>query len=114
MYEYNGKNDYGLNDLVEFALEAPAGKEILAEAIYVTKMLIQKNISYGNSALYPASIFSKGTAVEQLSARLDDKLNRIKNNQTFENEGMIDAVDDILGYLILLKIAIKNQLKEDI
>jgi len=113
MFEYEYKNDFGLNDLVDFALEAPAGKEILAEALYVTKMLIQKNISYGNSALYPASIFSKGTAVEQLSARLDDKLNRIKNNQTFENEGMVDAVDDILGYLILLKIAIKNQLKED-
>jgi len=40
MHEYK-KEDYGLNDLVDFALDAPAGKEIVAEAIYVTKMLIQ-------------------------------------------------------------------------
>ena len=45
MFEYEYKNDYGLNELIDFALEAPAGKEILAEAVYITKMLIQKNIS---------------------------------------------------------------------
>ena len=97
-----------INNLLKLAEEAPSGEPILKAAVEVTRMLIEKNISYGDSALHPAGIFSKGSAVEQLSARLDDKLNRIKNNQSYANEGMKDAVDDTIGYLILLKIAIEN------
>lgn len=98
-----------LNELVKLAERAPSGTEILKASSEVTKMLIEKNISYGDSALHPAGVFSKGSAVEQLSARLDDKLNRVKNNQSYANEGMLDAIDDIIGYLILLKIAVQNQ-----
>lgn len=98
-------------DILKFASEAPAGNEILFASLEVTDLLLRKNISYGNSALYPNGIFAKGDAEEQLSARLDDKLNRVKNNQTFEAEGLDDAIDDIIGYLVLLKIARKNKRK---
>ena len=45
----------------------------------VYRMLAEKNEAYGNSALEPINIFSKGDAVESLQARIDDKLARIKN-----------------------------------
>ena len=43
----------------------------------VKELLLYKNQNYGNSALEPARIFSKASAVEQLLVRIDDKLNRI-------------------------------------
>jgi hypothetical protein len=100
-----------LENLYNSAQTAPAGDLILDAAVEVIDLLIRKNISYGNSALYPNGIFAKGDAVDQLSARLDDKLNRVKNNESFEGEGMLDAVDDIIGYLVLLKIALQNKQK---
>jgi hypothetical protein len=72
----------------------------------VYRMLADKNDAYGNSALEPINIFSKGDAVESLCARIDDKLARIKNR------GMSDETEDTLfdlcGYLILLIIAKEN------
>lgn len=66
-------------------------------------MLSEKNDAYGNSALQPINIFSKGNAVDSLCARIDDKLARIKNR------GLADSTEDTLfdlcGYLILLIIA---------
>ena len=75
-------------------------KEVSAKVYH---MLLEKNSAYGNSALTPVNIFAKGNAVEGLSARIDDKLSRIKNR------GLSDATEDTLfdlcGYLILLIIA---------
>ena len=68
----------------------------------ITKMLIEKNRKYGNSALKPQRIFSKASAVEQIKVRIDDKLSRMKNQQNDEDE---DVISDLIGYLILLKIA---------
>jgi len=100
-----------LENLYKTSIDAPSGDAILGVAIEVMDLLVRKNISYGDSALHPNGIFAKGDAVEQLSARLDDKLNRVKNNQTFEDEGVLDAIDDIIGYLVLLKIALQNKQK---
>ena len=68
----------------------------------ITKMLIEKNRKYGDSALKPQRIFSKASAVEQIKVRIDDKLSRMKNQQNDEDE---DVITDLIGYLILLKIA---------
>ena len=73
----------------------------------IKELLIQKNINYGDSALKPANIFAKGSAVENLSARIDDKLMRIANKGLDKNT--LDTVDDLIGYLVLLKIAIKEE-----
>ncbi len=48
------------------------GKEVI-------DLLIEKNESYGDSALDPANVFANGSAVDNLCARIDDKLMRIKN-----------------------------------
>ena len=73
----------------------------------IKELLIQKNIDYGDSALHPANIFAKGTAVENLCARIDDKLMRVANKGL--NINTYDTVDDLIGYLVLLKIAIKKE-----
>lgn len=69
------------------------------------EMLLKKNISYGNSALQPAGIFSKADPIQQIENRIDDKLNRIKNQQQYEGD---NDIDDLIGYLVLLKIARQN------
>lgn len=77
--------------------------QIQSEMQRIMDLLIQKNNAYGNSATQPANIFSKGDAVESISARIDDKLMRIANRGI--NENTLDTVDDLIGYLVLLKIA---------
>jgi|TARA_R100000479_G_scaffold23889_1_gene9017 hypothetical protein len=69
----------------------------------VTELLIKKNNSYGNSATEPANIFSKGDAVESICARIDDKIMRIANKGI--NKNTFDTIDDLIGYLVLLRIA---------
>jgi len=73
----------------------------------VIDLLIEKNESYGDSALEPANVFADGSAIDNLCARIDDKLMRIKT-QGFRGYGE-DNVKDLIGYLILLKIAINDE-----
>lgn len=73
----------------------------------VIDLLISKNRAYGDSATNPCNIFSKGSAVDSLCARLDDKLMRIKNKGI--NDETEDTVQDIIGYLILLKVAMMKE-----
>lgn len=68
----------------------------------VKAMLIAKNKSYGDSALNPVRIFSTSDNVEQLHVRVDDKLSRISRGGSFVGD---NDIDDLIGYLILLKIA---------
>ena len=73
----------------------------------ITELLISKNKAYGNTALNPTNIFSKLSASEAICARLDDKLARISNKGIYDETE--DTVDDLIGYLLLLKMAIKNE-----
>ena len=78
---------------------------ILEESEAVRDLLLEKNEAYGDSAPNPANIFAKGSAIENLCARIDDKLMRIKmRGITDETE---DTVQDLIGYLILLKVALR-------
>lgn len=91
-----------MDDLVTLATEAPSGKEILNAGIDIITLLLKKNISYGNSAIDPLRLFSNASTEEQIYVRLDDKLSRLKNNQSFPGD---NDIDDLIGYLILLKVA---------
>lgn len=64
--------------------------------------LIDKNRAYGNSALDPVRIFSSSDNVEQLKVRIDDKLSRFARGGEFPGD---NDIDDLIGYLVLLKIA---------
>lgn len=72
----------------------------------VAKLLIEKNKSYGDSALNPIRCFSKLDSVDGIKLRIDDKLSRIKNGNNSFNE---DTITDLIGYLVLLKIAEENK-----
>lgn len=73
----------------------------------VRDLLLEKNAAYGDSALKPANIFAKGSAVDNIACRIDDKLMRIKNKGL--NDATEDTIQDLIGYLILLKIAIEDE-----
>lgn len=74
----------------------------------IKELLLSKNAKYGDSALNPTRVMSKANAVEQILVRIDDKLSRISSGA-----GLLatdeDVVEDIIGYFVLLKIALKRQ-----
>jgi len=88
-----------IKDLIN---KAPAGQEIAEACDEIKRLLLEKNVAYGNSALSPIRIFSKAETNEQLYVRIDDKLNRLKNNQSYPGD---NDIDDLIGYLVLLKVA---------
>ena len=95
-YIYNMKDTNSTRDL------------IIETSTEVMNLLLEKNAAYGDSALNPVGIFSRGNAVDSLCARIDDKLMRIKSKGI--TDATEDTVQDLIGYLILLKIA-TNQAK---
>jgi len=68
----------------------------------IKSMLIEKNKSYGDSALDPIRVFSKASSDEQIKIRIDDKLSRISRGSEFYGD---NDLDDLIGYLILLKVS---------
>jgi len=99
-----------VTDLQLMATSAPSGNKIITECLDIAQMLIEKNISYGDSALTPIRIFSQADNQEQIKIRIDDKINRIKNGSGFAGD---NDIDDMIGYLILLKIAKKLAISVD-
>jgi len=91
--------------LVELIGAAPSGPEISVACDEIKRLLLEKNIAYGNSALSPIQIFAKAGAAEGIANRIDDKLNRIKNAQSYPGD---NDIDDLIGYLILYKISQSN------
>jgi len=81
-------------------------ERIKAKCDELAEMLVAKNRSYGDSALQPLGIFASGDPVLNLAARIDDKLARIRNDRGAFGE---DPIRDLLGYLVLLQIALENQ-----
>jgi len=79
----------------------------------VKELLLEKNKKYGDSALTPSRIFSKCDAVEQILVRIDDKLSRIQ-----KGDGLLakdeDVLMDLMGYLVLLKIALQRNVESDV
>ena len=79
----------------------------------IKELLIHKNRKYGNSALKPCRVFSKASPVEQLLVRIDDKLNRI-----MQGAGLLaddeDVVNDLIGYLVLLKIGMNDEKNKEL
>ena len=79
-------------------------KEVCSQ---VQDLIISKNNNYGDSATNHCNIFAKGDAIQSLCARIDDKLSRIKNRGI--NDETEDTVDDLIGYLLLLLMAMEKK-----
>jgi|TARA_R100001530_G_C4286119_1_gene146841 hypothetical protein len=73
----------------------------------VLDLLIAKNKQYGDSAMNPTRIFAKGSAEDLIRVRIDDKLNRLlQGDKSIERDE--DVILDLIGYLVLLLIAIRD------
>jgi len=84
------------------------GTELLIshECDALKELLISKNRAYGDSALKNGVLFDI-SPVEAIKARINDKAMRIKNVGL--NDSTEDTLQDIMGYMVLLRIAIKQQ-----
>ena len=80
---------------------------IVQECNYIRDLLLEKNRSYGNSALKPLRIFSRSSSLEQLRVRIDDKLSRIARGKKYKDEV---TTEDLLGYLVLYRV--KKKMKK--
>ena len=75
-------------------------EKIKEKSDQIRDLLIEKNNSYGNA------VFEKGVLFDvdptyAIQARINDKLNRIKNSNTYLSE---NDLMDLTGYLILLQV----------
>ena len=85
-------------------------KEISRVCDSIKNLLLQKNMAYGDSALNPCRIFSNASTVEQILVRIDDKLNRVKQGTGIFGGGE-DVIQDLIGYLVLLRIAVDRDIQ---
>ncbi len=75
------------------------------------RMLLAKNETYGNSALDPLRVFSKTDPIEQIKVRIDDKISRLARggeDLAAVGESYLDTIQDLIGYLVLLLVAIER------
>ena len=76
----------------------------------VKSLLLEKNKKYGDSALEPVRVFSQDHQIAQLKVRIDDKLSRIRTSGPMASDE--DTLLDLMGYLVLLKIALERDTAE--
>lgn len=92
-------------------VETATQKAIRLECESVRDLLLAKNKAYGDSAIKPMHVMSQSGAAEAIAVRIDDKLSRIRNSgglvAALQNSDVEDTVQDLIGYLILARVAQK-------
>ena len=83
-------------------------KRVAETAARVVNLLKIKNEQYGDSVQQPLRVFSKLDSQAGIRVRIDDKLSRLaRGNDSIESD--IDIVDDLIGYLILLRMMMEEE-----
>ena len=71
------------------------------------ELLVRKNEQYGDSVMEPIGIFAEGNSQDLIRVRIDDKLSRlVRGNDNIESDE--DIVLDLIGYLVLLLITMRD------
>lgn len=83
-------------------------EKIIATCAEIEALLLAKNAAYGDSALQPVRVFSRADPAEQIRVRIDDKLSRLARGNALPDESLRDTLDDLIGYLVLLRIALSE------
>lgn len=83
----------------------PDQRRIAQACDEIKALLLAKNKAYGSSAFKPLRVFSQASPVEQLLVRVDDKLSRLSRGSELPDESFAQTLDDLIGYLVLLKVA---------
>jgi len=84
-------------------------QEIVEICDGIRDLLLAKNKAYGDSALKPMRVFSRADNVEQIKVRIDDKISRLCRGHALPDESLEQTADDLMGYLVLLKIAVRRR-----
>jgi len=82
--------------------------EIIAECTALQELLLAKNAKYGDSAFNSGIMFNV-PPITAIKARINDKISRIVQNEVTGEADVDDCTKDLLGYLILLRIAEKRE-----
>jgi hypothetical protein len=87
---------------------------ITMECDAVKELLIAKNKEYGASAFHPIRVFSQASAQEQIDVRIDDKLKRIRAIHDLDEVRVHEDTElDLIGYLVLRRVARRLENKDD-
>jgi hypothetical protein len=107
MREWRAKNRPGPepNDDPELA---QTQADIAAACDEVKDLLLSKNRAYGSSFDRPLRVFCKMSPREQITARIDDKLNRIAKGSASGE----DVTLDLIGYLILDRVLARREARK--
>lgn len=85
-------------------------QDIIETCDQIKQLLLDKTSDYGNSFSDPLNIFSSASAEERVRSRIDDKLKRLQQIQEKREMNFNeDTLDDLIGYLILLKVLLKRK-----
>ena len=68
---------------------------------HLGKLLLERHKHHGNAVFEPEGVFSKASAKERVLVMLDYKISRYKQGSE-ELQG--ENLDDMIGYLLLLKM----------
>ena len=96
-------------------IEEPNGIDNVQSAIAdecddIKALLLSKNLAYGNSAMEPIGVFAKELGpTAQMRVRIDDKLKRLQAGSEYPGD---DTVMDLIGYLVLYRVAKRIGLKD--
>jgi hypothetical protein len=83
--------------------ELTTAELIIFECEALKNLLLNKNAQYGDAVHQPGLLFNIDP-VTAIQARINDKLNRIKNKGLTEDTE--DSLQDLLGYIVHLRIAL--------
>lgn len=85
-------------------------QDIIEICDQIKQLLLDKTSDYGSSFSDPLKVFSSVDAEERVRSRIDDKLKRLQQIQAKrEMNFQEDTLDDLIGYLILLKVLLKRK-----
>lgn len=83
---------------------------ITEECEEIKELLLNKNASYGNSAMEAINVFSHLDPEEGIRIRIDDKLKRLQLGTEYQGD---NSIIDLIGYLHLLRISRKIKEMEE-
>ena len=89
-------------------------QDIIETCDQIKQLLLDKTSDYGSSFSDPLKVFSSVDAEERVRSRIDDKLKRLQQIQEKrEMNFQEDTLDDLIGYLILLKVLLKRKQEQE-
>lgn len=90
--------------------DLPTAMQIILECEEIKDLLLTKNAAYGDAVHAPGELFDIDPVIA-IKARINDKVKRILNKGI--NSDTEDTLQDLIGYLIHLRIAIKKKTPEN-